>query len=100
MSCAATRKRTKKPASTSTLTQSASKPSPLVKMPTLIGWYQAGGKIRPNRRAPPESEDTGTSRPEKFTAGTIDRMVVANTAETWVRVKVETSCPKPVVADT
>src|SRR5215510_5370783 len=100
MSSALTKKRTKKPASTSRLNQSCSKPTPFAKAPTLIGWYQPGGKPRPSNRPPPEREDTGTSRPEKFTAGTTDRMAVANTADTCVRVRVEMSCPKPVVADT
>ena len=50
--------------------------------------------------APPESDDTGASIPEKLTAGTIERIVVANTAATWVRVKEEMSSPKPVVAMT
>src|SRR5262249_61062106 len=84
----------------SRLNQSSPKPGPLVKAPTLIGWYQAVGKLKPDSRPPPESEDTGTSRPEKLTAGMIARTVVANTAATWGRVKVETSCPKPVDADT
>src|SRR5262245_59439323 len=100
MSCAATRKRMKKPASTSRFSQRSAKPSPFVNAPMLIGWYQAGGKPKPSNRPPPEREDTGTSRPEKFTAITTDRIVVVNTAETCVRVKVETSCPKPVVAET
>ena len=38
--------------------------------------------------------------PEKFTAGMIDRMEVAKTAVTCVRVKVEISCPNAVVAAT
>src|SRR5262245_32827089 len=76
------------------------KPSAFVKAPTLIGWYQADGKPKPSNRPPPEREDTGTSRPEKFTAGIIAMTMVANTAETCVRVKVETSCPKPVDAPT
>jgi hypothetical protein len=45
----------------------------------------------------PVREDTGTSRPEKFTVGMIAMTVVAKTAATWVRVKVEMSCPKPQV---
>ena len=43
---------------------------------------------------------TGTIRPEKLTAGMIDRIAVAKTAETCVRVKLEISWPKPVVAET
>ncbi len=38
--------------------------------------------------------------PEKLTAGIMDRMAVAKTAATCVRVKLETSWPKPVVAET
>ncbi len=52
---------------------------PLVKAPTLIGWYQAVGKPRPIRRARRERrhrhQQTG-----KFTAGMIERMAVAKTA--------------------
>ena len=48
----------------------------------------------------PDKEETGTRSPEKFTAGIIDRMEVANTAVTCVRVKVEISWPKAVVAAT
>src|SRR5215813_8104707 len=65
-----------------------------------MGWYQADGKASPNTRPPPDREETGTSKPEKFAAGIIEMTMVANTAETCVRVKVETSCPKPVDADT
>ncbi len=56
--------------------------------------------MRPKILAPPESEETGASIPEKLTAGTIDRMAVANTAATCVRVKDEIRSPKPVVAMT
>ena len=38
--------------------------------------------------------------PEKLTAGTIERIDVANTAATWLRVKDEISSPKPVVETT
>jgi hypothetical protein len=48
----------------------------------------------------PVREDTGTSRPEKFTVGMMEITEVAKTAATWVRVKVETSCPKPQVEET
>src|SRR5262245_41601045 len=75
-------------------------PKPLLEGPTEDGWIQDQGKPRPNNRAPPESDDTGTSRPEKFTAGIIAMTMVAKTAATCVRVKVETSCPKPVDAST
>src|SRR3974377_1268391 len=83
-----------------TLNQRLDMPSALAKTPTVIGWYQAEGNVRPRILAVPESEDTGAKRPEKFTAGTIDRIAVANTAATCVRVKDEISCPKPVVATT
>ena len=43
---------------------------------------------------------TGASIPEKLTAGTIERIAVAKTAATWVRVKDEISTPKPTVAMT
>ena len=82
------------------MNQRSGKPSPLVKVPTLIGWNQPAGNIRPTSLPPPVSEDTGTSRPEKFTVGTMARTVVAKTAATWVFVKVETSWPKPQVEKT
>ena len=41
----------------------------MVKVPTLIGWNQAAGNIRPIALPAPVREDTGTSRPEKFTTG-------------------------------
>src|SRR5215813_14800944 len=91
---------TKKAASIIKLSQRSSRPSAFVRVPTLIGWYQVDGKPKPKTRPPPEREDTGTSRPEKFAAGIMAMTMVANTAETWVRVKVETSCPKPVDAAT
>src|SRR4029077_11985685 len=83
-----------------TLNQRLDIPSALAKTPTVIGWYQAEGNVRPRIFAVPESEDTGAKRPEKFTAGTMDRMAVAKTAATCVRVKDEINCPKPVVATT
>ncbi len=58
------------------------------------------GKESPITLAPPESEETGASIPEKLTAGTIERIAVAKTAATCVRVKDEISTPKPVVATT
>ena len=58
------------------------------------------GKPKPNNRPPPDNDETGTNSPEKFTAGMIDRMEVAKTAVTCVRVKVEISCPNAVVAPT
>ena len=75
-------------------------PSPLVKVPTLIGWNQAAGNIRPISLPWPVREDTGTSKPEKFTVGMTERTVVAKTAATWVWVKVETSSPKALVDKT
>ena len=51
-------------------------------------------------RAPPESGDTGAKIPEKFTAGTIDRIAVAKTAATCLLTNDEISSPKPVVAMT
>src|SRR5713101_9788363 len=89
-----------KPASISILNHKSEKPSALVKVPTLIGWNQAAGNVRPINLPWPEREDTGTSRPEKFTAGMTERTALAKTAETCVWVKVETSCPKPVVENT
>ena len=83
-----------------TLRQRSAMPSALAKTPTVIGWYQADGNVRPMIFALPESDDTGANSPEKFTAGTIDRIAVANTAATWVRVKDEISWPKPVVDTT
>ena len=77
------------------LGQSSSKPSALVKAPTLIGWYQADGKAKANNRPPPDSDETGTSSPEKLTAGMIDRCEVAKTAATCVRVKVEIKLAEP-----
>ncbi|GJE72685.1 hypothetical protein CHKEEEPN_4244 [Methylorubrum podarium] len=71
-----------------------------MKAPAVTGWYQAGGRDSPISRALPESEETGTSRPEKLTAGMMDRSAVAKTAATWVFMKVEMNCPKPVVAAT
>ena len=50
--------------------------------------------------APPESEETGASIPEKLTAGTIERIAVAKTAATCVRVKEEIRTPNPTVAIT
>ena len=72
-------------------------PSALANTPTVIGWYHADGKVKPMNFAVPESEDTGAKSPEKLTAGTIDKIAVAKTAATWVRVKDEISWPKPVV---
>ena len=51
-------------------------------------------------RAPPESDETGASIPEKLTAGTIERIAVAKTAATCVRVNEEINSPKRVVAIT
>ena len=76
------------------MNQRSEKPSPLVKVPTLIGWNQAAGNIRPISLPWPVREDTGTSRPEKFTVGIMAMTVVAKTAATWVLVNVETTCPK------
>src|SRR5262249_3880257 len=86
-----------KPTRTSMLNHSSEKPSALSKVPTLIGWNQAAGNVRPRNLPWPDREDTGTSRPEKFTAGMTERTELAKTADTCVWVKVETSCPKPVV---
>ena len=74
-----------------TLNQRLVMPSALAKTPTVIGWYQAEGNVRPRIFAVPESEDTGAKSPEKFTAGTIERIAVANTAATCVRVNEEIS---------
>ena len=74
-----------------TLNQRLVIPNPLAKTPTVIGWYQAEGNVRPRIFAVPDSEDTGANSPEKFTAGTIDRIAVAKTAATCVRVKDEIS---------
>src|SRR6516162_2710106 len=89
-----------KPTRTNMLNQRSGKPSALSNVPTLIGWNQAAGNVRPMNLPCPDSEDTGTSRPEKFTAGMTDRTALAKTADTCVWVKVETSCPKPVVENT
>src|SRR5260370_18215058 len=86
-----------KPASISISNHRSEKPSALVKVPTLIGWNQAAGNVKPINLPWPVREDTGTSRPEKFTAGMTERMALAKIAETWVWVKVGTSNPKPVV---
>src|SRR6516165_3407343 len=82
------------------LSQRSSRPSAFVKVPTVIGWYHADGKPNPKIRPPPDREETGTNRPEKLAAGMIEMTMVANTAETCVRVNVEISCPKPVDAAT
>src|SRR6266540_37053 len=89
-----------KAARTSVFNHRSEKPSALVKVPTVIGWNQAAGNIRPINLPMPVREDTGTSRPEKFTVGMTERTVVAKTAATCVWVKVETSCPKPQVEKT
>ena len=75
-------------------------PSALANTPTETCWYQDEGKERPITLAPPESEETGASIPEKLTAGTIERIAVAKTAATCVRVKEEISTPNPTVAMT
>ena len=80
--------------------QRSAMPSALAKTPTVIGWYQADGKHRPIKFAPPDSEETGANMPEKLTAGTMERIAVAKTAATCVRVKEEISWPNPVVAMT
>src|SRR6516165_1907400 len=82
------------------LRQSSGIPSALAKTPTVTGWYQADGNVRPIIFAPPDSDETGANSPEKFTAGTIDKIAVAKTAATCVRVNDEINCPKPVVATT
>ena len=82
------------------LRQRSGMPSALAKTPTVTGWYQADGNVRPRIFAPPERDDTGANSPEKFTAGTIERIAVANTAATCVRVNDEINWPKPVVATT
>src|SRR6516164_9405524 len=76
------------------------KPSALANTPTVTGWYQAEGNDRPMIFAVPDRDDTGAKRPEKFTAGTMERIAVAKTAATWVRTKEEMSWPNPVVAKT
>src|SRR6516165_5437171 len=63
-----------KPTRTNMLNQRSGKPNALSKVPTLIGWNQA--------------------------AGMTERTALAKTADTCVWVKVETSCPKPVVENT
>ena len=75
-------------------------PSALANTPTEICWYQDEGNERPITLAPPESEETGASIPEKLTAGTIERIAVAKTAATCVRVKEEIRTPNPMVATT
>src|SRR3974390_3360194 len=82
------------------LRQSSGIPSALAKTPTVTGWYHADGNVSPMIFAPPDSDETGANRPEKFTAGTMDRIAVAKTAATCVRVKDEINWPKPVVATT
>src|SRR6516225_10900669 len=89
-----------KPTRTNMLNHRSEKPSALSKVPTLIGWNQAAGNVKPMNLPCPDKEDTGTSRPEKFTAGMTERTALAKTADTCVWVKVETSCPKPVVENT
>ena len=65
--------------------QRSTMPSALAKTPTETCWYQDEGEERPMILAPPESEETGASIPDKVTAGTMDRIAVAKTAATCVR---------------
>jgi hypothetical protein len=44
-------------------------------------------------RPPPDSDETGTSKPEKFTVGIIAMIAVAAIAASCVRVSAETSRP-------
>ena len=64
----------------------------------LICSYQADGKALPINQPPPDRDETGTTNPEKLTAGMMAMMAAANVAATCVRVKAEISRPKPVVA--
>src|SRR5208282_2123342 len=87
-------------ASTRWLTQSSGNPSPLVNAPTLICWNQDAGNARPIARPAPDSDETGTSRPEKLVVGMSARQVVPNTAATCVLTKVDIKRPNPVAAHT
>src|SRR5271157_822479 len=80
--------------------QSWEKPSPLVKAPMLTCWNQDAGNARPIARPAPDSDETGTSRPEKLVVGMSARQVVPNTAATCVLTKVDIKRPNPVAAHT
>ena len=81
--------------------------APKVEHPERLGEDADRDRLIPGRRKR-QPEDlrcagqgrTGANSPEKFTAGTIDKIAVANTAATCVRTNEEMSCPNPVVANT
>ena len=73
-------------------------PQPLGEGADAICWNQDAGKARPMARPRPESDETGTSSPEKLAVGMRAMQVVPNTAATCVRTNVETRRPKPVAA--
>ena len=66
---AAATKTSAKTSSTRMSGQSSAKPRPFVNVPRLICVNHPDGKPRPIQRAAPESDEKGTSSPEKFIAG-------------------------------
>ena len=62
----------------------------------VVTAYQVEGMILPKICAPPSSAETGTRKPEKFSAGMMVAMAVRKMAATCERVKVEKSRPMAV----
>lgn len=72
-------------AKTSTITmsnQSSAKPKPFVKVPRLTCVNHNDGKLTPIQRAGPESDEKGTSSPEKFMPITTVRILDVKIAAT------------------
>ena len=78
----------------------SAKPRALAKVPRLMVRKWVVGYTAPTMAPAPSSDDTGSSMPENWIAGSSVPMEVPTIAATWLSVPVDISSPSPVVAMT